>query len=176
MIKPAVAARLLGCKLSEIDRVDSSPAGDVIVTRDGASYVNVPENNPDSEGKTGLMLLAAPSDHPVAVVDGHSFWNSFPLYRMPDEDTDDGTDDDGVAGDTFDTDTSTPVSTDQVTNPSDTVTSDGPDLAEIRQDLEARGMDELRDMARARELDVPLNKKDPIIDALIPVLAAEETT
>ena len=80
MINNVQAAKLLGCKTSEIASIGDSPAGVVISTTDGTGYVIVPDDLPDHEGKTGLMLLAAPSDAPVAVLDGHSMWNGFPLF------------------------------------------------------------------------------------------------
>lgn len=57
-----LAGRLLGIPTSEIVSVDSSPAGDVIKTTDGQAYLNVPADNPDGDGATGLMFLAAPHE------------------------------------------------------------------------------------------------------------------
>ena len=74
------AAALLGVKVSEVAAVDESDGGPVITTTAGTRYVVLAEGAPDAEGKTGLMLLAAPSDAPVAVTDGLTCWNSFPLY------------------------------------------------------------------------------------------------
>ena len=74
------AAALLGAKVSEIAAVDESDGGPVITTTAGTRYVVLAEGATDAEGKTGLMLLAAPSDAPVAVIDGRTCWNSFPLF------------------------------------------------------------------------------------------------
>jgi len=74
------AAALLGVKPSEVATVDESDGGPVITTAAGVRYVVLAEGATDAEGKTGLMLLAAPSDAPVAVIDGRTCWNSFPLF------------------------------------------------------------------------------------------------
>lgn len=71
------AARTLGVPVTEISDVADSPAGTIIVTVDGASYVDVPADRPDSEGKTGLMFLAAPKE---------KYSGSFPVYAAPVED------------------------------------------------------------------------------------------
>lgn len=55
-------ARSLGIKADEIEDVTEGPAGLVIATTDGATYIDVPADNPDAEGKSGLMFLSAPSD------------------------------------------------------------------------------------------------------------------
>ena len=73
------AARTLGVPVTEISDVASSPAGTVIVTTDGVSYIDVPAGKPDSEGKSGLMYLSAP---------GETYTGSFPVYALPaDDDT-----------------------------------------------------------------------------------------
>lgn len=64
-------ARRMGIKADEIEDVSDGPAGLVIATRDGATYIDVPEDNPDAEGKTGLMFLSAPSE---------TFDGSFPVF------------------------------------------------------------------------------------------------
>lgn len=74
------AAALLGAKVSEIAAVDESDGGPVITTTAGTRYAVLAEGAPDAEGKTGLMLLAAPTDSPVATVDGITSWNGFPLH------------------------------------------------------------------------------------------------
>lgn len=80
MMDNAAAAKLIGCKESEVASVGDSPAGVVIATTDGKGYVLVPADQPDAEGKHGLMLLSAPTEKPVAVVAGRTLWNSFPVY------------------------------------------------------------------------------------------------
>lgn len=73
------AARTLGVPVTEISDVADSPAGTIIVTVDGASYVDVPADRPDSDGKTGLMFLAAPKEN---------YSGSFPVYAAPVENED----------------------------------------------------------------------------------------
>ena len=70
------AAAKLGVPVAEISDVAASPAGTVIVTTDGVSYIDVPASSPDSEGKTGLMYLSAP---------GEKYTGSFPVYALPAE-------------------------------------------------------------------------------------------
>lgn len=165
------AARLLGCKPDEVARVDDSPAGQVIVTRDGTSYIDVPDDNPDGEGKTGLMLLAAPSEKPVKRVDGHTSWNSFPLYVMPADTADDEDTTLDNTGDMNTSDIGDPAGQDGPAGG----TGGGTDpAAEIREDLESRSHDELKELVRQHDLDVKLNSKaEVLIDALVPVLAAK---
>lgn len=66
------AAALLGIPESEVNDVFDSPAGDVIVTKDGCSYVYV--TGGDAEGKTGVMFLAKPWPDYVG---------PFPVYAGP---------------------------------------------------------------------------------------------
>lgn len=68
------AASRLGIPMSEIADVYPHEVGDVIVTADGVSYVDVPADRPDGEGKTGLMYLSAPHDR---------YSDSFPVYAAP---------------------------------------------------------------------------------------------
>jgi hypothetical protein len=68
------AAAKLGVPVSEISDVATSPAGVVIVTTDGVSYIDVPGDSPDGDGKSGLMYLSAPTE---------KYSGSFPLYAMP---------------------------------------------------------------------------------------------
>lgn len=142
MMNETEAAGLLGCKVVEVEHVAESPAGTVIKTRDGTAYVVVPAAAPDGEGKTGLMLLAAPSAGPLTVHEGRTVWNGFPV-RVAD------------AGELAD-----PESDDDDAGPATTVVS-------LRAELEEKTIGELRDMARARELDVPMRTKEPIIEALL---------
>lgn len=57
----AQAATFLGVKATEVDDVLESPAGPVIVMATGVTYVVVPDDQPDGDGKTGLMYLAKPN-------------------------------------------------------------------------------------------------------------------
>jgi hypothetical protein len=63
------AARVLGMKAREIDSVTYGRRGIEIVSR-GESWILVPEDRPDGEGKTGLMLLDSTPDA----------WSRFPRY------------------------------------------------------------------------------------------------
>ncbi|MGH2794821.1 MAG: hypothetical protein ACRDKG_11005, partial [Actinomycetota bacterium] len=67
-------AAILSVREDEIANVYHSPAGVVIVTTDGVSYVDVPADAPDADGKTGLMFLAAPKPGNTYV---------FPIYAQP---------------------------------------------------------------------------------------------
>lgn len=82
MIKPAAAAALLGVPVREVRDVANSPAGDVITTTDGVAYLIA--DTPDAEGKTGLMLLAAPSAASLVAGDPEqgttTAWNGFPVF------------------------------------------------------------------------------------------------
>ena len=84
------AAAALNIKAKEVADVEDSPAGPVITTTDGVRYVIVPEDQPDANGKTGLMFLAAPNltgDWPM------------PIYSQPgavDTDPDNGVDNSGA--------------------------------------------------------------------------------
>lgn len=66
------AARLLGVPTREISDVTDSPAGRVITTTDGVSYLDCIE--PDGAGITGLMYLAAPTE---------KYSGAFPVYTAP---------------------------------------------------------------------------------------------
>lgn len=57
----AAACQLLGCSSSELVDVLDSPAGPVFRMSDGNRYINVAEDTPDADGKSGLMFLEAPS-------------------------------------------------------------------------------------------------------------------
>lgn len=69
------AAHRLGVPVAEIADVLDSPAGMVYVTTDGQSYVDVIE--PDGDGRTGLMFLAAPTE---------KYADTFPVYTAPADD------------------------------------------------------------------------------------------
>lgn len=77
----AEAAELLSMPEREIIDVADSPAGDLITTVGGTVLVNCVE--PDAEGKTGLMFLAAPTA---------TYGGAFPVYAQPGGDTDTDTD------------------------------------------------------------------------------------
>ena len=68
------AAALLGVPVSEVRSVESSPAGDVVVTTDGVAYLVVPADQPDGAGRSGLMYLSAPHER---------YGDSFPVYTAP---------------------------------------------------------------------------------------------
>lgn len=68
------AAARLGLPESEIREAYDHEAGPVIVTKDGIAYIDVPADQPDGEGKTGVMYLAAPHDR---------YGDSFPVYAAP---------------------------------------------------------------------------------------------
>lgn len=76
MTKPTAhldAARTLGVPVEEILDVAPSPAGTIIATTDGATYVDVPDDRPDNDGKTGLMFLVPPTE---------TYTGSFPVYAQ----------------------------------------------------------------------------------------------
>lgn len=66
------AAHLLGVPTSEIRSVAASPAGLVMSTSDGVSYIHC--TDPDGAGQTGLLYLAAPTE---------KYTGSFPVYVSP---------------------------------------------------------------------------------------------
>jgi hypothetical protein len=169
MLKTNDAARLLGCKPSEIESIADSPAGVVITTTDNVAMIDVPVDHPDGEGKTGLMLLAAPSETPVAVVDGRTLWNSTPLYvAHPDELDSDNGDEDAPAD-------VTPAGGDAAPPQAKKGKVSAAQLAEITEDLEGRSKPDLVELAKARQLDLPSRATKPqLIEALAPILALEE--
>ena len=66
------AARVLGLKADEVAGVEETPVGPVItVAGSGARYVVVPDDQPDAEGKTGLMFAEKPDPKRVY---------TFPVY------------------------------------------------------------------------------------------------
>lgn len=78
-----IAVRL-GVKPDEIEWTADSPAGLTIKTRGTDTLlVVVPDDHPDAEGKTGVMLAAMPSERGANVIDGHTCWNRFPVYVGP---------------------------------------------------------------------------------------------
>jgi hypothetical protein len=84
------AAARLGIKEREVRDVLDSPAGVVIVTTDGVSYIDVPEDRPDVDGKTGLMFLSAPKE-------GYSY--AFPIFAQPEPEPEAGEDLEPAPGD-----------------------------------------------------------------------------
>ncbi|MEA2703552.1 MAG: hypothetical protein QOD63_1497 [Actinomycetota bacterium] len=70
------AAALLGIPASEVINVEDSPAGTIITTFDGVRYVDVPESTPDAKGRSGLMLLFAPTK---------TYGGSLAVYAQPGE-------------------------------------------------------------------------------------------
>lgn len=67
-------ARALGVKPDEIVDVTDSPAGLLITTAPATTYIEVPADRPDADGKTGLMFLAAPTER---------YRGTFPVYAQP---------------------------------------------------------------------------------------------
>lgn len=59
----------------ELVSFDESPGGLIFATSDGNSYIEVPEDLPDFDGKTGLMFLHAPN-----VDGGRGYTGDFPVY------------------------------------------------------------------------------------------------
>lgn len=57
----ARAAKTLSMRPTDITSADEAPAGFVIGTADGVSYIDVPADHPDADGKTGLMFLVKPN-------------------------------------------------------------------------------------------------------------------
>jgi hypothetical protein len=88
MLTKSAAALLLGVPAREVDTIADSPAGVVITTIDGTAMLHVADDNPDAEGKTGLMLLAAPTENPVATINGVTTWNGFPVFASYELDDD----------------------------------------------------------------------------------------
>lgn len=70
----ARAAKILSMRPADIVEADEAPAGFVMTTRDGVRMVDVPEDQPDAEGKTGLMLLVKPNPKRTY---------AFPVYAQP---------------------------------------------------------------------------------------------
>jgi hypothetical protein len=70
-----------GGKRNEILEVNDSPAGTVVRTVDGQTYIIVPEDRPDAEGKTGVMWLHAPP----RVIGGQlePYKGTFPVFAQP---------------------------------------------------------------------------------------------
>jgi hypothetical protein len=67
---------MLGMPPSELGDPMDSPGGLVIESlADGLRYIVVPEDNPDADGKTGLMFLGAPQLEGDRVYVGN-----FPVY------------------------------------------------------------------------------------------------
>lgn len=79
-ITTADAAARLGVKESEIASAEHAPEGALITTTAGVRYVDVPEDRPDGEGKTGLMYRTLPDPDRVY---------SFPCFVPPVEDLED---------------------------------------------------------------------------------------
>lgn len=160
------AARLLGVPVTEIAEVLDSPAGDLITTADGQTYVHLPDDQPDASGRTGLMFLQPPHDRYVG---------SFPVY--------DGT----VTVDPGPAEVA-PKRRKRTTQPAEPTTSDqqptgaagdagdgvaGDDPAEVlAAELAALDKDELLAVARDRGIDVqPTWAAERIIEAILDAAA-----
>lgn len=70
----AFAAKALSLEESEISDVVDSDAGPLITTTDGQTYIVVPEDQPDADGKTGVMFAKAPHE---------KYGGTFPVYAQP---------------------------------------------------------------------------------------------
>ena len=70
----AEAAELLSIEEAEVHDVAESSAGTCVKTHDGVTYIIVPQDNPDAEGKFGVMFLAAPTER---------YGGTFPVYANP---------------------------------------------------------------------------------------------
>lgn len=71
----AAAAKLLSVDEDEIKAVSDSPDGQLITTSDGVTYINVDDDKPDPDGKSGLMYYVAPTP---------TYKGSFPVFtRLP---------------------------------------------------------------------------------------------
>lgn len=68
-------------KRNEIVDANDSPGGTVVTTLDGQTYIIVPEDRPDAEGKTGVMWLNAPP----RVIGGkvETYNGTFPVFAQP---------------------------------------------------------------------------------------------
>jgi hypothetical protein len=56
----ATAAKALGMAESEIESVEQTEHGVVVHQTDGSSYIDIPEDQPDAKGQTGLAYFVAP--------------------------------------------------------------------------------------------------------------------
>lgn len=90
----AAAARLLGVPAREVAAVELDRRGVLITTTDDVRYIVVPDERPDAEGKSGVMLLDPPGGRepftkmiagelrhvdPLRVVAGRTTWRSSPM-------------------------------------------------------------------------------------------------
>lgn len=162
------AAALLGVPEHEIAEILDGPAGDLITTTDGQTYVNLPEGQPDASGRTGLMFLQPPHDgyvgpFPVydgSVATGPAVETPAPKRRQRNKQA-----------------AAEPASTDvdRDTGNGTTVAGDDDDPAEaLRAELAALDKDELLAYARDRGVDVqPTWAAERILEELLD--AAEST-
>lgn len=67
------AVRLLGQPANEIASADKTADGFVVVTVRSGTYIDVPADKPDADGKFGLMYLVAPCD---------PYTGSFPVFAV----------------------------------------------------------------------------------------------
>ncbi len=81
MLSIAAAAHIMNCPEHEIIAVADSPAGDMITTFDGNTFVVVPDDAPDFDGKTGLMFLVPP-----VPPNGRPYVGDFPVFTNPPDD------------------------------------------------------------------------------------------
>ncbi len=93
-IDKADVARDLGMKNAEILAVEDSEAGLIVDVFDGTRLVIVPEDNPDADGKTGVMYLVAPVS-----ATGQPYTGDAPIFAQPGADVVD--DADAIADDEY---------------------------------------------------------------------------
>lgn len=74
----ADACNMLGCADSELVDIFDAPAGVLYEMSDGNTFIDVSADNPDSDGKTGLMFAVAP-----AAPGGYK--GDFPVFTNPPE-------------------------------------------------------------------------------------------
>lgn len=67
--------------INEIVEAYDAPGGTVVQTFDGQTYIIVPEDHPDAQGKTGVMWLSPPP----RIVDGkiEPYAGTFPVFANP---------------------------------------------------------------------------------------------
>lgn len=68
------AAKALGMAEREIAGVEQTEHGVVVRQTDGSSYIDIPEDQPDANGRTGLAYFAAPCKGYAGV---------FPVFAPP---------------------------------------------------------------------------------------------
>lgn len=135
----ADGARALRIEDREVANVLDAPAGMVVQTTDGVTYVVVPEDRPDADGKTGVMFLVPPTDR---------YRGTFPVYSQPRE----------VAADT-------PIDPGDPALPSVAPDPDAPPTGSAKDILAWVGGDKAR-ARRALDYENAGQKRKSLVDAL----------